>query len=82
MREDFDEDPDPSDMDPDEHDDDVLDTHPCPNCNAEIYEDADQCPVCGHYVTRGLSAQHKPYVYIAAVVVIIAIMMTWILRVM
>jgi len=40
--------------------DDTLDedrdhTAPCPNCGAEIYDDAVQCPVCGEYLTNDTS---------------------------
>jgi hypothetical protein len=38
-----------------EYDDDQTETAPCPNCGAEIYEDAVACPVCGTYVTTGSS---------------------------
>jgi len=41
---------------PDEIDADLLEddspTIRCPNCAAEIYEDADRCNVCGHWLTR------------------------------
>ena len=36
-------------------DDDVNEVVPCPNCGAEIYEDAEQCPACGEYVVHGTS---------------------------
>ena len=52
-----DDDPDdegPSSVDLDElGDDGPSQTVGCPACGAEIYEDADRCPVCGQYVTRG-----------------------------
>ena len=36
---------------PDEFDDDsAAETIPCPECGAEVYEDAEQCPACGSYV--------------------------------
>ncbi len=39
---------------PDEDDhDDLSETCPCPNCGADVYEDAEQCPVCGQYITPG-----------------------------
>ena len=25
---------------------------PCPSCGAEIFEDAEQCPLCGQWVVR------------------------------
>jgi hypothetical protein len=41
--------------DDDALDDDTAEVMPCPECGAEIYEDAEQCPVCGCYVTFGTS---------------------------
>lgn len=35
--------------------DDAAETLPCPHCGTEIYEEAEQCPVCGNYVTFGTS---------------------------
>jgi predicted RNA-binding Zn-ribbon protein involved in translation (DUF1610 family) len=31
-------------------DDDI--TAPCPTCGQMIYEDAERCPECGHYLSR------------------------------
>ena len=31
-------------------------TVPCPECGHEVYEDAEQCPVCGQYVVFGSHA--------------------------
>ena len=33
-------------------DDDLTETVPCPDCGADIYEDAEKCPVCGAYIIR------------------------------
>lgn len=33
--------------------DDEDDTVPCPNCGSDIYEDAEQCPICNEYITHG-----------------------------
>jgi hypothetical protein len=43
--------------DPDQSgdDDDLSETIPCPQCGAEVYEDAEQCPRCGSYLTHGSS---------------------------
>ncbi len=35
--------------------DEEAQTLPCPHCRAEIYEDAEQCPYCGEYVTHSTS---------------------------
>jgi predicted amidophosphoribosyltransferase len=44
----------------DEHnwtdDDSAAETVPCPACGADIYEEAEQCPVCGEYVVHNSSA--------------------------
>ncbi len=41
---------------PDENDDDDLtETVPCPSCGADVYEDAEQCPYCGSYITSSTS---------------------------
>jgi hypothetical protein len=40
---------------PDEPDDDFSETVPCRECGAEVYEDAEQCPRCGTYLTHSSS---------------------------
>lgn len=42
--------PDDDDYDDDDH---LSETVACPECGAEIYEDAVRCPACGQYVTPG-----------------------------
>ena len=37
---------------PDDHSDDSTETVPCPECGAQVYEDAPQCPRCGNYITH------------------------------
>ncbi len=36
-------------------DDSESDVVPCPACGADIYEDAEQCPVCREYITHDTS---------------------------
>ena len=49
--------PDEDDFDDDDfndddfNDDESTETVPCPECGAEVYEDAVCCPVCGTYIT-------------------------------
>lgn len=48
------DDPDKPDSDSDSGDDDDLtETVACPECGAEVYEEAEQCPRCGSYITHG-----------------------------
>ncbi len=43
---------------PDEYDDDGdSETYPCPECGAEVYEDAEMCPSCGQFITPGARRQ-------------------------
>jgi hypothetical protein len=37
--------------DEDESDDDDLETIACPQCRRQVYEEAEQCPHCGHFIT-------------------------------
>ena len=46
---------DSDDPDVDECDDDSEDTVVCPECGADVYEDAGRCPVCGLYLTPDTS---------------------------
>lgn len=39
----------------DAFDDDFSETVPCPQCGAEVYEDAVQCSHCGTYITHHTS---------------------------
>lgn len=64
----------------DEHDwdddDSEAETVPCPACGAEIYEEAQQCPVCGEYAVHNSSLlAGKPgwYVLLAVLGVIATI---------
>lgn len=50
------DDSDVNDGDWDDGADDEAETLPCPACGAQIYEQAEQCPYCGHYVTHWSSA--------------------------
>jgi predicted amidophosphoribosyltransferase len=46
----------------DEADDDDLDTVECPECHRQIYEELEQCPHCGQYITHDTRAwPSKPW---------------------
>jgi hypothetical protein len=57
-----------------QYDDDSSETLPCPNCAAEIYEDAERCPNCGEYVTPSSSlwAGRPPWWIILGILGILA----------
>jgi len=38
--------------DENQHDDAPSQTIPCPECGADVYEDAVRCPHCGNYITH------------------------------
>ena len=38
--------------------DDETFTLPCPECGADVYEDAVRCPACGNYITHPTSVWH------------------------
>ncbi len=71
----------PSDWDEqdwaDEDDDDNDDrTITCPECQAEIYEDSERCPECGHYLSSSERyGDRRP----AWVVITAALLLLWIL---
>jgi hypothetical protein len=46
----------------DDHDDDESRAKPCPMCGMDVYEDAEQCPLCGEWFTRqpGSAWRGKP----------------------
>ncbi|MGC1273362.1 MAG: zinc-ribbon domain-containing protein [Planctomycetaceae bacterium] len=46
MTRDWDDDDDPDDW-PQDDDSSVV---TCPNCGADVYEDAEQCPSCGEWI--------------------------------
>jgi predicted nucleic acid-binding Zn ribbon protein len=65
------EDPDESDQD---SDDDVSATVPCPNCGRDVYEDADQCPHCGEYITPSASPGRPTWLIIAAILALLGVL--------
>ncbi|QDU63745.1 hypothetical protein Pan216_46260 [Planctomycetes bacterium Pan216] len=67
---------------PDNEDDDdlITQTVTCPSCGREVYEDAEQCPICGDYITPGSSSVFagKPIWFVViAILGIIAFILTF-----
>ena len=46
--------PDDEDIDNDDYDDETP-TRECQRCGADVYEDAEQCPLCGAWLTTDTS---------------------------
>jgi hypothetical protein len=59
----------------DDEDDDFedADASPCPECGAEIYDDADHCSKCGHWLTDADRRTRVPGLFQSRGVRIVAI---------
>lgn len=65
--------------------DEATSTIPCANCGAEVYEEADSCPVCGEFLIDGARPlDKKPAWFVAlgllgiiAVVVLLSGVLQW-----
>ncbi|HLN30079.1 MAG TPA: zinc-ribbon domain-containing protein [Gemmataceae bacterium] len=56
-------------------------TVPCPHCRRQIYEDAERCPNCGHYLSiEDGSFRARPWWFISGFVICVVIVVGWILR--
>jgi len=54
------------DVDDDEDDDETI---PCPYCREPVYEGAERCPSCGHYLSRVDAPRRYPWWLVVGVVV-------------
>ena len=76
---DDDEDDDPEA--PDEPDDlDEDETEPCPYCRRPVYDDAEQCPSCGNYLSREDAPRRRPWWLVVGVMVCLAVVLGWVIR--
>ena len=62
------------DADNDLDDDQDDETVPCPHCQESVYEDAEQCPSCGKYLSREDIPRRRPAWIVVGVVIVLAIM--------
>lgn len=77
-----DEKDDPQDIDLEELDGDETPTVLCPNCGLEVYDDADQCAHCGHWVVKRIAwtgGGRKPLWWILATGAVLAGLLLWLL---
>lgn len=59
----------------DEDDDEDYDTVECPSCSASVYEDAEQCPVCGEYIHSASLRSLKPKWFVGIAIVLVVAML-------
>lgn len=57
--------------------DDAIHTQPCPHCQADVYEDAEQCPSCGNYLSREDSVERKPVWVVIGALAALGIVIYW-----
>ena len=55
---------------------DPTPTISCPACESEIYEDAPQCPTCGHYITAH-DRSSQSWWWVAVVLLLIVSLLLW-----
>ncbi len=58
--------------------DDDDPTVACPHCGEEVYDDAEQCPACGRYLSReDAPAAARPWWIVIGVAVCLVIVVAW-----
>ncbi len=69
------------DLDDDEYpddDDDDDETIPCPYCRVPVYEAAERCPACGHYLSRVDAPRHSPWWLVLGVLICLGLTQQWV----
>ena len=61
-------------------DEDDDETVPCPHCLRPVYEDAERCPGCGHYLSREDAPSRHPWWLVVGVLVCLAVVLGWVVR--
>ncbi|MCE9530236.1 MAG: zinc-ribbon domain-containing protein [Planctomycetes bacterium] len=62
-----------------EDESDENDTIPCPHCKRQIYDGAEQCPYCGHYISEeDAPRERKPLWIVVTAVICLAVAILWI----
>ena len=60
--------------------DDDDNTAPCPHCGTDVYDDAEQGPACGQYLSREDEPRSsRPWWIVAGVAICLAIVILWML---
>lgn len=75
---DWEDDGDDSEWTPDEDEDDEQ-TVPCPHCGKPVYEGAEQCPLCGNYISEEDAPQQaKPLWIVVGGLICLVMVILWI----
>lgn len=59
--------------------DDDQSTVTCPNCRKQVYDDAEQCPYCGHYISEAERSSGKSLLVIVGVILCLLVVVYWLL---
>jgi len=66
---------------PEEPEDDELDDRaPCPYCGLLIYEEAERCLYCGHYISREDAPRRYSWWFILGFLLSMVVVAGWVLR--
>lgn len=53
-------------------------TIPCPKCGEDVYDDAEQCPACGRYLSEeDALAAGRPWWIIIGVAICLLVVIAW-----
>jgi zinc-ribbon domain len=63
----------------DDLDDDDHSTITCPNCRKSVYDDVEQCPYCGHFISDEERSGGKSLLVIVGVILCLAVVVFWLL---
>jgi hypothetical protein len=64
------------DPEPDDDDEEETEEYVCPSCGASVYEDCEQCPHCGDYITpRSATVSPLQGRWIAIVAIVLVTLM-------
>jgi RNA polymerase subunit RPABC4/transcription elongation factor Spt4 len=60
-----------------EPDESSTDTVACPHCRAQVYDDSEHCPACGHYLSA--DSEGKPEWMIVGILVCLGVAIGWVI---
>ncbi|AGA24929.1 zinc ribbon domain-containing protein [Singulisphaera acidiphila] len=65
---------------PEEPNDDDDDTIPCPHCGLSVYEEAERCLYCGHYLSVEDAPRRYPWWFVLGFLLSMVVVLGWIWR--